>query len=157
MDSTREVAAVKEGHPVKYSSMLNIPVCNNSMNFNPSSGDGGWCANFGQQNHWVQIDAPKEVFWNKIETKARGSWWVKNYNLKYSNDGATWNDYPGGTFTGNSDSTSIKANVLEEPINARMIRICPLTYSSHTAMQFEASYTQEYLIYTLYIYIYILQ
>ena len=155
VDGGREIAAVKEGHPVKYSSMYPTSVCNNRTNFKLNYGDGGWCSYPGARgDQWVQIDAPKQVFWNKIETKARSSWFVKTYKLKYSNDGATWTDYA-GTFTGNSDRTSIKANVLEEPINARMIRIYPLTFSTHTAMQFEAYYTQEYLIYTFYIYIYI--
>ena len=147
-----ELAAVANGLPVKYSSAYNHVNCNTRANFKLSSTQNvGWCAAKNNPGEWIQIDAPREVFWSKIETKGRYTQYVKTYKVKYSNDGTTWTDYQ-ETFTGNSDATSSKINVLQKPLKARMIRIYPLTYKNHISMKFEAYYS-EYLVY-IYIYIY---
>ena len=145
-----EKQGVAGGLVVKTSSAIEYEKCNIRANFKlGGKSDYGWCA-ISTSGEWVEIDARSEVLWNKIETKGRAGQYVKSYKLKYSNDGASWTDIE-GTFTGNSDATSVKTNVLKEPIKARMIRIYPLTYHSHTSMKFEAYYTEQY---TLYIYIY---
>ena len=116
--------------------------CNTSTNFKLNSvQDVGWCAAKSNPGEWVQIDAPDEVFWKKIETKGRWKQFVKTYKLKYSNDGTTWKDYQ-GTFTGNSDSKSSKVNLIEPPIKAKMLRILPLTFYNHMSMKFEAYYKE---------------
>ena len=136
------VAAVANGLPVKYSSVYNHVNCNTSTNFKLNSvQDVGWCAAKSNPGEWVQIDAPDEVFWKKIETKGRWKQFVKTYKLKYSNDGTTWKDYQ-GTFTGNSDSKSSKVNLIEPPIKAKMLRILPLTFYNHMSMKFEAYYKE---------------
>ena len=137
-----ELAAVANGLPVKYSTVLNQGNCNNRANFKLSSKQiAGWCAGKLKPEQWVQIDAPDEVLWKKIETKGRYIQYVKTYKLKYSNDGTTWKDYP-GKFIGNSDSTSSKVNLIEPPIKAKMLRIIVLTFHDYIAMKFEAYYTE---------------
>ena len=137
-----EVAAVAKGLPVKYSSVHHQGNCNIRANFKLSSKQNvGWCAAKSKPEQWVQIDAPDEVLWKKIETRGRWIQYVKTYKLKYSNDGKIWKDYP-GTLIGNSDSTSSKVNLIEPPIKAKMLRIVVLTFNNHIAMKFEAYYTE---------------
>ena len=141
MELGPELAAVANGLPVKYSSAYNHPNCNTRSNFKLSAVDSkGWCAAKYKAGEWIQIDAPSEVLWNKIETKGRHVSYVTTYKLKYSNDGTTWKDYQ--TFTGNSDPKSAKVNVLQPALKARMIRIVALTFKNGINMRFEAYYTE---------------
>ena len=143
---------VEGGLSVTYSSVYNNKDCNTNFNLS-TKGNEGWCASAKKTGEWVQIDAADEVYWRKVETKARHYQYVKSYTLKYSNDGTTWKDIP-GTFAGNTELSQSKVNLIQPPVKARFLRIVVLTFHSWPSMKFDAYYSEYSYIY---IYIYIVQ
>ena len=153
-----EKGAIATGMPVTYSSSHES--CPPPFNLTVAH---AWCA--GQSKvagDWVQITAPTNKVWTRVETKGRSkgitidyvNQYVKTYKVETSFDGIDWRFHSeSGTIIiqGNTDRNSSKIHVFKYPITARMIRIIVLTWYSHPSMRFEAYYTE----YVRVIYIYI--
>ena len=154
LSPVEEKGALATGMPVTYSSLHES--CPPQFKLTDAA-DKGWCAaQSSAPGEWVQITAPTEKVWTRVETKARTSHnqWIRTYKVWSSNDGIDWqNHLELGTviIQGNTDSTNSKIHVFQNPITARMIRIIVLTWNSHPSMRFEAYYTE----YVRVIYIYI--
>ena len=61
-----------------------------------ASGRGGsWIAKTQDLNQWLQVDFGVETTITRIDTQGRqdGSQWVKEYTLRYSNDGSYFKQY----------------------------------------------------------------
>ena len=114
---------IEEGLRITYSSLDWNPGCKEKENFKVTAGQNvGWCPRRSSRGQWVQIDADHEVLWKEVATKGVYKNYVKNYYIKYSNDGTTWKQL-GGMWTANSDPINLKTNVFNPPIKAKMIRI----------------------------------
>ena len=75
---------------------------NARLHFHPESGHyGGWVAAKQDHNQWLQADFGVETTITRIATQGRqdAAQWVKEYTLKYSNDGSYFHHYQPDGFT----------------------------------------------------------
>ncbi|XP_069134921.1 uncharacterized protein [Argopecten irradians] len=90
----------------------------------------------------IRLRKPSKITGFMISGRSGFNFYVKSYNVKYSNDGTTWStlmDANGSPkiFTGNTDMYSAASAVLETAINALYIRVTPVTCTSHCGLRFE--------------------
>uniref|UniRef100_A0A8C1IWG5 Carboxypeptidase X (M14 family), member 1b n=1 Tax=Cyprinus carpio TaxID=7962 RepID=A0A8C1IWG5_CYPCA len=98
--------------------------------------DGAWCAQYEDQNQWVQIDAKKLTRFTAVILQGRGSIWsldyVETFKVQVSNDTIKWKPCMNGTeeavFEGNKDSDTPVLAILPKPAVAQYIRINPQTW-----------------------------
>ena len=72
------------------------------LHLQPGSGHaGGWVAAKQDHSQWLQADFGVETTITRIATQGRqdNSQWVKEYTLKYSNDGSYFHQYQPTGFT----------------------------------------------------------
>ncbi|XP_042625887.1 probable carboxypeptidase X1 [Cyprinus carpio] len=98
--------------------------------------DGAWCAEYKDQNQWLQIDAKKLTRFTAVILQGRGSIWsldyVETFKVQVSNDTIKWKPCMNATeeavFEGNKDSETPVLAILPEPAVAQYIRINPQTW-----------------------------
>ncbi|XP_067313234.1 probable carboxypeptidase X1 [Pseudorasbora parva] len=98
--------------------------------------DGAWCAQYKDQNQWLQVDAKKLTRFTAVILQGRSSIWsldyVETFKVQVSNDTIKWKPCMNGTeeavFEGNKDSETAVLAVLPEPAVAQYIRINPQTW-----------------------------
>jgi len=98
----------------------------------------GWAARTQRQNQWISVDFAKKVKIHKIATQGLSNLpqYVKTYKIQYSNDGQSFNDY-GQILEGNSDNRGTVENRLNPPVEAKVVKIIPLTWNEWIAMRVE--------------------
>ncbi|XP_071790385.1 lactadherin-like [Asterias amurensis] len=111
-----------------------------------NSVDGNWCPETDNAE-WFQVDLKTQtqvegVIMQGSYTSGDGEW-VKKYTVEYSSHQSQWH-YVGGTsqdtakeFDGNTDHETPVTSMLDEPIQARYIRIRPTTYEKWPTMRIE--------------------
>ena len=75
---------------------------NARLHFQPESGRyGGWIPKAQDHNQWLQVDFGVETQVTRVETQGRqdADQWVKEYTLRYSNDGSYFHHYQPSGFT----------------------------------------------------------
>ncbi|KTG43153.1 hypothetical protein cypCar_00020878, partial [Cyprinus carpio] len=85
--------------------------------------DGAWCAQYEDQNQWVQIDAKKLTRFTAVILQGRGSIWsldyVETFKVQVSNDTIKWKPCMNGTEEAVCLSllSSVKIYVIKYPNN----------------------------------------
>ncbi|XP_061107560.1 probable carboxypeptidase X1 isoform X1 [Conger conger] len=98
--------------------------------------DGAWCAQYKDQNQWLELDAHRLTLFTGVILQGRSSiwsWdWVETYKVQLSNDSLAWKPTMNGTvevvFVGNEDAETPVLALLPEPMVARYLRINPQTW-----------------------------
>ena len=94
-----------------------------------ASGRGGsWIAKTQDLNQWLQVDFGVETTITRIDTQGRqdGSQWVKEYTLRYSNDGSYFKQYqPEGYTKVCCSHRGIVKNCLSSPAWYLSLIRCP--------------------------------
>ncbi|XP_010766664.1 probable carboxypeptidase X1 [Notothenia coriiceps] len=98
--------------------------------------DGAWCAEYKDQNQWLEVDAIYLTLFTGVILQGKNSiwsWdWVHTYKVQLSNDSVTWKTCMNGTeeaiFEGNQNAWVPVLGVLPVPTVARFIRINPQTW-----------------------------
>lgn len=90
----------------------------------------GWTPNLNTPNEFVIFDFLQPSHLTGIKTEGGEYGWVSAFVVEYSTDGFIWNiiqDLKGEpkVFLGNVDSTAIKTNFFQYPVNARYLKIVP--------------------------------
>ncbi|XP_044179085.1 uncharacterized protein LOC114946811 isoform X1 [Acropora millepora] len=106
---------------------------------------GAWCAAQNKVGEYIQIDlgVVRQIQHLALQGRPESSDFVKTLYLRYGNNGLDFNNYGENatvkykTLTGNSNSRTISNIVLPESINARFIRIYPVTWSSRICLRTE--------------------
>ena len=110
-------------------------------------GCSAWAAGVVDINQWLQVawgGQKRKVTSIATQGRADADQWVKEYVVKYILDGETWYLADNGrVFQGNADRTTVKLQPLQNPVLARSVRICPVTWSSHISMRCEVYYEEE--------------
>ncbi|XP_046846401.1 uncharacterized protein LOC124440117 isoform X2 [Xenia sp. Carnegie-2017] len=122
------------------SSSANYPDDNPAQNARPKS--NGWCAKNSDLNQWIQVDLGRISLVTKIMTFGDlKNNFVKAYKIQFSADGLKWIDYKqyGVTriFLGNFQARYPMTHVLSESLQARLVRIIPLSWNKNICMRFE--------------------
>ncbi|XP_048852507.1 probable carboxypeptidase X1 [Brienomyrus brachyistius] len=98
--------------------------------------DGAWCAQYEDQNQWLELDARWPTLFTGVILQGRNSiWsqhWVHTYKVQLSNDSLRWTSSMNGTdeavFEGNQDSETPVLALLPVPTVARYLRINPQSW-----------------------------
>ncbi|KAK7141053.1 hypothetical protein R3I93_015264 [Phoxinus phoxinus] len=98
--------------------------------------DGAWCAQYEDQNQWLQVDAKKLTRITAVILQGRSSIWswdyVETFKVQVSNDTIKWKPCMNGTeeavFEGNKDTETSVLAILPKPAVAQYIRINPQTW-----------------------------
>ncbi|KAG1962390.1 probable carboxypeptidase X1 isoform X1 [Pimephales promelas] len=98
--------------------------------------DGAWCAQYKDQNQWLQVDAKKLTRFTAVILQGRSSIWswdyVETYKVQVSNDTIKWKPCMNGSeeavFEGNKDTETSVLAILPKPAVAQYIRINPQTW-----------------------------
>nr|XP_023671235.1 probable carboxypeptidase X1 [Paramormyrops kingsleyae] len=98
--------------------------------------DGAWCAQYEDQNQWLELDAQRPTLFTGVILQGRNSiWsqdWVHTYKVQLSNDSLRWTACMNGTdeavFEGNQDSETPVLALLPVPTVARYLRINPQSW-----------------------------
>ncbi|XP_022782671.1 uncharacterized protein LOC111323557 [Stylophora pistillata] len=106
---------------------------------------GSWSAKYNNQGQWIQVDLLAYTKVTRTATQGRNAFaqWVTKYGLQYREDGLHFIHYrePGQSspkeFIGNQDSDTIVSHQLAPAINARYIRLNPITWHNHVSMRIE--------------------
>lgn len=93
----------------------------------------------GGMHEWLCLDFRRLREVAALETKGSGMYaeWTTQFRVSYSVDGAEWKVHP-SIFEGNTDSKSVKQNVLVPPLRARSLKLHPIAWHSHSAIRVEA-------------------
>ena len=145
-DLQMKIAAIGMGSPVTASSCWapdhGVDRCR--LNFSTNYGSNSWCAKVNDANQWLQVNFGGEVRTvTEIHMQGRHAHpqWVKQYQLKYTNDGINWEIYCGGeVFEACHDENTIVPQKLPMPIQCRAIRICPTSWHGHISIRCEVFY-----------------
>ncbi|KAK3755604.1 hypothetical protein QZH41_017598 [Actinostola sp. cb2023] len=94
-------------------------------------------------NDYLQIDLGKVFVICALATQGyvKNQEWTTEYKISTSIDNNTWVTYPSNTssklFPGNTDKHTIVKNILDIPVQAKIIRLIPTTYHSYKALRVE--------------------
>ena len=142
----REVYAVKAGHKVTFSSSWNEKHENyqlDTMNYVPS-----WSAKENVFGEWIEVAAVSLKYWKGIilqggRSTGDYSQYVTSYKVLYSLNGDTWKyAEEGKIYEGNFDHSTKIQNDFAEPIEAKAIRIYPVSWHEHISLRFDAIYLE---------------
>eukprot|EP00058_Branchiostoma_floridae_P006902 XP_002592390.1 hypothetical protein BRAFLDRAFT_67255 [Branchiostoma floridae] len=108
------------------------------------SGGGAWVAKYNNIRQWLQVDLGemKNVSGTIIQGQPTNNQWVTSYKLQYSTDRLSWTTYADNdgsemVFPGNVDRNTPVTNLLDNPVDARYVRIVVLSWRLHIAMRVE--------------------
>ncbi|XP_028414250.1 venom prothrombin activator pseutarin-C non-catalytic subunit-like [Dendronephthya gigantea] len=107
------------------------------------NGAASWRPDDDDQNQWLQVDLGKKKLVTAIATQGFGSnrYWVKTYSISYGVDKENLTSYKINAtqkvFAGNDDKNSVVTNLLYPTINARYIRIHPVSWFDHISLRIE--------------------
>ncbi|KAN0033699.1 hypothetical protein ACTFIV_000163 [Dictyostelium citrinum] len=107
---------------------------------NTQAGAEAWCSAINDANQFIisGSDTPKTFVAVSIQGRGDADHWTTSYKVRYSLDGITWTDYRNGNaLPGNNDRNTIVTHFFDQPIRARSIAICPLTWNNQVALRFE--------------------
>eukprot|EP00111_Clytia_hemisphaerica_P000837 TCONS_00002465-protein len=97
---------------------------------------GGWCAEHkystqDDKDQFIQIDLGKQMSVDGVATQGSHLLenWVKKYNLRYSDDGKSWQYYSKNPLNGNNDQNSIQRSVISPPITGRYFQLNPIEWN----------------------------
>ena len=97
---------------------------------------GYWIAGATNRNQWIQADLVTTHRIESVTTQGRvvAPHWVKSYKVSYRRDGTNWVELP-DLYVGNSNGNGKKTNILPDYTEARFIRLRPVEWHVHAAMQ----------------------
>ncbi|XP_028395145.1 lactadherin-like [Dendronephthya gigantea] len=107
------------------------------------NGTDSWRPTNDDQKQWLQVDLVKKELVTAIATQGSGSnrYWVKTYSISYGVDKEKLTLYKINVtqkvFAGNYDKNSVVTNLLYPAINARYIRIHPVSWFNRISMRIE--------------------
>ncbi|KAK5575526.1 hypothetical protein RB653_006659 [Dictyostelium firmibasis] len=107
---------------------------------NTQAGAEAWCAAINDANQFIVagVDTPKTFVAVSIQGRGDADQWTTSFKVRYTLDGITWTDYRnGGALPGNTDRSTVVTHFFDQPIRARSISICPLTFNNQVALRFE--------------------
>ena len=128
-NSMRNASSVHGDRGLNYK----LQKCGNSM----IDSSGGWCSKHNKVGQWIQLDNGKIGSISGIITQGRkdADQWIKSFKVKYKDEGGSWWDVDGKTFTGNSDRNTKVTTTFSKSVRARYIRIYPQTWNKHMSMR----------------------
>ena len=105
----------------------------------------GWSAQHNNQQQWYQIDAVVIIYVAGLIIQGRENHdqWVKTFKISHSKDGQTWNNLD-QLFNANSDRSTKNRILFESPIEARYIRIHPISWKNHISMRCDLLWIENY-------------
>ncbi|XP_046603352.1 hemocytin isoform X1 [Neodiprion virginianus] len=106
------------------------------------SSDGIWRAKKDNPHQYVEFDFYEPRNLTGVETKGYNNIWTITYKILYSHDGRQWNpvtttDGTEKRFLANFDDKTTRINYFERPIQARYLRIQPITWHEHVGLKAE--------------------
>ncbi|XP_028414254.1 EGF-like repeat and discoidin I-like domain-containing protein 3 [Dendronephthya gigantea] len=107
------------------------------------NGEDFWRPDDDNQNQWLQVDIGKKELFTAIATQGSGSnrYWVKTYSISYGVDKENLTSYKINAtqkvFAANYDKNSVVTNLFYPAINARYIRIHPVSWFNHISLRIE--------------------
>lgn len=106
--------------------------------------NSSWCAGSNDTNQWIQVDLGRLASIYKIGLKGRNGvdQWVEKYYIQYGQDASKLKFITGGdgkplTFNGSSDGNSEKIIELKNVINAKYVRVLPVSWNNHISVRME--------------------
>ncbi|XP_028395314.1 EGF-like repeat and discoidin I-like domain-containing protein 3 [Dendronephthya gigantea] len=101
-----------------------------------------WYSTNNDQNQWLQVDLGKKELVTAIASQGSGdSYWVETYSISYGVDKENLTSYKINAtqkvFAGNYDEDTVVTNRLYPAINARYIRIHPVSWSDYISLRIE--------------------
>eukprot|EP00794_Sanderia_malayensis_P003261 gene3261-3742_t len=106
-----------------------------------NSRSGAWCASDNDTTPYLQIDLKERKRVNRLAMRGYYSRYVLSFNLEYSDDGTIWQDYivngRKAILAGNKNTYGTDGVTLDPVINARFIRLRPLTWKYACCMRIE--------------------
>jgi len=98
--------------------------------------DAYWCAQVSNDKQWLQVQLAESmtISWLKIGAGLKGER-VQEFNLSYSVDGSKWTTIE--AINGLMEGEQLKEIRLENPINAKFLKIIPIQYSGNPALRFD--------------------
>eukprot|EP00058_Branchiostoma_floridae_P006901 XP_002592389.1 hypothetical protein BRAFLDRAFT_67254 [Branchiostoma floridae] len=112
--------------------------------FNGAVGAGAWAAEHDIIGQWLQVDLGevKNVSGIIIQGQLTNDQWVTSYKLRYSTDRLSWTTYANSdgsemVFPGNVDRNTPVTNLLDNPVDARYVRLVVQSWTRHIAMRVE--------------------
>ncbi|KAM9999597.1 hypothetical protein ACTFIZ_008071 [Dictyostelium cf. discoideum] len=141
--------------PVVYNSLVNLRTStnyngvhtqfNSVLNFkngtpNTQGGSEAWCAAILDTNQYIIAGSENPKTYVSLAIQGRGDMdqWVTSFKVRYTLDGVNWKEYRNGSaIAGNSDRNTVTTHFFDQPIRARSIAICPLTWNTHISLRFE--------------------
>ncbi len=126
---------------VKVSSTKSTKMTTPSVELLKLSSSKGWTTNLNTPNEFVIFDFLQPSHLTGIKTKGGEYGWVSAFVVEYSTDGFIWNQIQDiraepKVFLGNVDSTSVKTNFFQYPVNSRYLKIIPTKW--HETIELKA-------------------
>ncbi|XP_028395369.1 uncharacterized protein LOC114519442 isoform X2 [Dendronephthya gigantea] len=132
---------VEDGRIKKYQMISSTEQTGFSASKGRLNGADSWRPASNDQNQWLQVDLGKKELVTAIATQGFGNSWVKTYSISYGVDKENLTSYKINAtqkvFAGNYDKSSVVTNLLYPAINARYIRIHPVSWFSHISLRIE--------------------
>ncbi|KAN0030293.1 hypothetical protein ACTA71_010055 [Dictyostelium dimigraforme] len=141
--------------PLVYNSLVNLRTStnyngvhtqfNSLLNFkngapNTQGGSEAWCAAILDTNQYIIAGSENPKTYVALDIQGRGDMdqWVTSFKVRYTLDGINWKEYRnGGALPANSDRNTVTTHFFDQPIRARSIAICPLSWNTHISLRFE--------------------
>lgn len=126
---------------VKVSSTKSTKMATPTVELLKLTSSKGWTPNLNTPNEFVVFDFLQPSHLTGIKTKGGEYGWVSAFTVEYSTDGFIWNKIQDvkaepKIFLGNVDSSTIKTNFFEYPVNSRYLKIVPLKW--HETIELKA-------------------
>lgn len=96
-----------------------------------------WCAKIKDDKQWIQIqfDNPVEIHAFRLQGTHNPKEFVREYHLKYSLDGKTWQEIL--NIEGLASANETRDFKPEEKIRASFFRVIPVKFDSYPALRFD--------------------
>lgn len=104
-----------------------------------------WSAQHNNQQQWYQIDAVINIGIAGIIVQGRknADQWIKSFKISYSKDGNNWTKLD-KLFNANEDRDTKNRILFTETIEARYIRIHPISWHGHISGRFDILWLANY-------------
>ncbi|EDO32326.1 predicted protein, partial [Nematostella vectensis] len=101
-------------------------------------GHGAWCADANDSSPYIQVDlkTPHRLGFVSTQGQLDKNSWVQKFTISYRLEDQDWEPY-GQAFSGNIDANTVVKNALNKSIEARFIRIHPVSWNRRACTRLE--------------------
>ncbi|XP_038053125.1 uncharacterized protein LOC119725675 [Patiria miniata] len=136
-----------ESCPLPLSENLNVTASSvyNESHYDPADAilhaDSWWRPTTDSNTEWLQVTFGSRMFVTAVGVQGGGErapFWVKRFNVSYSQDGRLWwytqYDSEFG-YRANGEASCVNTVILSPPIRAKIVRIIPTQWKGHITMR----------------------